>query len=645
VVHFLWQGTLIAAGAALALGLLRDRSAGARYAVACVGLALMLVTPVCTLAVLLSAGGAPRALAVSVAFTEAAALAGWQRLIPLLPWITLVWLVGFSLLQCRTLLHWARAQHMKRHGTRSLSPTWQRHVSDLCDRIGVRRAVRVVESTLADVPMLIGWLSPVILVPTGALCGLTQEQLRAVLAHELAHVRRHDAVVNLFQAAAESLLFFHPAVWWISDRMRVEREYCCDDVAVQTCGDTLCYARALSTLENLRGVPCPALGANGGSLMNRIFRLVGIRRSGRGQGLTPVLSATSLAVLFAAAGLVLASSPDEGTRSEPGPEPRAEASEPAAREPDPQAEDEARIRREIVKRQHELQRLLELEQQRKFDRAAAAEAERSVAGELEQRKLAIEQQRAELSQHLAQMEFERARRLESSSSATEEREAFLQLERAQREEYLAQVYEQRELKHRQQRAEDAQRAARVEFEHGLQAERSSAAAEEREALSLLERSLKRAQAESGADAEALREEIDLLRALEEAEVREREGGATHELERAREYLAEAESGPATEEYLEQVVADREAVIRELKRELDRERLRLEATLRELERLQAAEGKRGTSKKSDKRDLKRDAADEKRELKDLKELQKLKELQEAKEAKEKDKQNKKREPSL
>jgi hypothetical protein len=115
------------------------------------------------------------------------------------------------------------------------------------------------------------------LLPASALAGLAPEQLEAIFAHELAHVRRHDYLVNLLQTAVETLLFYHPAVWWLSNRIRVERENCCDDLAVALCGDPIAYARALADLEELRGGQGRlAMAANGGSLVGRIRRLVGV---------------------------------------------------------------------------------------------------------------------------------------------------------------------------------------------------------------------------------------------------------------------------------------------------------------------------------------------------------------------------------
>ena len=132
------------------------------------------------------------------------------------------------------------------------------------------------ESLLVEVPTVIGWLRPMILLPASALVGLSPQQLESLLVHELAHIRRHNYLVNLVQTTVETLLFYHPAVWWVSQQVREEREDCCDDLAVAVCGDVLVYARALAELEQLRAVgPHLAVAANGGHLLRRIQRLIG----------------------------------------------------------------------------------------------------------------------------------------------------------------------------------------------------------------------------------------------------------------------------------------------------------------------------------------------------------------------------------
>jgi hypothetical protein len=145
----------------------------------------------------------------------------------------------------------------------------------LRERLGIGRAVSVLCTAAAEVPATIGWLRPVVLLPVSAFTALTAEQIELLIAHELAHVRRHDYLVNLVQTAVETVLFYHPAVWWVSARIRVEREHCCDDLAVAACGNVALYVRALATLEGLRTRP-PAfvVAATGGSLLFRIQRLL-----------------------------------------------------------------------------------------------------------------------------------------------------------------------------------------------------------------------------------------------------------------------------------------------------------------------------------------------------------------------------------
>jgi hypothetical protein len=155
-------------------------------------------------------------------------------------------------------------------------------VENIAEGLSVRRRVRLLLSSRLDTPVVAGWLRPAILLPAAALTGLTPEQLRAVLAHELAHIRRHDFLVNLLQGAVESLLFYHPAVWWLSARIRAEREHCCDDLAIEVCGDRLLYARALVELEQSRhSAPAVAVAATGGELARRIRRVLGGEQSRR----------------------------------------------------------------------------------------------------------------------------------------------------------------------------------------------------------------------------------------------------------------------------------------------------------------------------------------------------------------------------
>ncbi len=194
-----------------------------------------------------------------------------------LPWIVGLWTCGVGLLALRLAVGWGMIRRLKRQGKAPKDPAWSARLERLRVRLGVSTSVRLLCSASATVPMVIGWLRPVVLVPASLLAGLTPHQLEAVLAHELAHIRRHDYLVNLLQNIVETCFFYHPAVWWVSRHIRTEREHCCDDLAAAVCGSALDYARALSALAELRHTSGVfGLAATGGSLVNRIARLAGV---------------------------------------------------------------------------------------------------------------------------------------------------------------------------------------------------------------------------------------------------------------------------------------------------------------------------------------------------------------------------------
>jgi GWxTD domain-containing protein len=170
----------------------------------------------------------------------------------------------------------------------------------LSESLRISRPVALLESSLADGPIVLGHFRPLILMPVGLLAGLPPSQVEAILTHELAHVRRHDYLVNLLQRFVEGVLFYHPASWWISRVIRAERENCCDDIAVALSGSAHEYAAALAAAEQSRWSGRePALAATGGSLVKRIRRLLQPKRPNRAW--TPLLGSLILMVITAAA--------------------------------------------------------------------------------------------------------------------------------------------------------------------------------------------------------------------------------------------------------------------------------------------------------------------------------------------------------
>lgn len=325
LLDFVWQGLLAAFLLWAALLLLRNRSARARYLAGCVALAVMAALPVITACVVYRAPSAQPALVPSGSLAPAAiraavhAAAGssvdWAAALE--RWALLAWSAGVLL--CSLRLVWAarRISLLRRRATLPAAAV-RAAIAALQERLRLARPVRVLVSTMADCPSVVGWLRPVVLLPAATLAGLTPQQLEAVLAHEFAHILRYDHLVNMLQTVVETLLFYHPAIWWASARIRHERELCCDDLAVDACGDALCYARALTRLERLRMPPARlALGSTGGSLMFRIRRLVGDAAAQSGPSKLPGILALSLGLVCLALNMQWA----RGQQSQPAPEP------------------------------------------------------------------------------------------------------------------------------------------------------------------------------------------------------------------------------------------------------------------------------------------------------------------------------------
>ncbi|MCB9915027.1 MAG: M56 family metallopeptidase [Planctomycetes bacterium] len=319
LIHFLWQGALVALVLWLGLAALGGATARVRYLVRCAALIAMAVAPVVTFAWLW--GDAPAlpelpvvTTAAGLALPESAEDAVQSLWSQPLAWVVLVWCVGAALCVLRFgggLLQVVRLRR-KNVGI-DLAPRWQRRFDALAREFGVRATARVVESAAVCVPAVIGCLKPVVLLPARLFSGLSDEQIEALIAHELAHVVRHDYLVNIAQSIVEALLFYHPAVWWVSRGIRVEREYCCDDLAVAATRNGLSYAHALATLEAWRGAQ-PQLGVStlGGSLLSRIQRLVGLEPERPRRALRPAHAVAGLFVAgtLGASAFAFATQPD-----------------------------------------------------------------------------------------------------------------------------------------------------------------------------------------------------------------------------------------------------------------------------------------------------------------------------------------------
>lgn len=315
LLHFLWQGTLAALLFAACNIALRQSTARVRYAVGCLFPMVFLALPVLTFAALLFRAPAlspvparlpalmPAAAPLALLAPAIARASLQDSLTPYLPWIVALWIAGVLLLSMRWIGAGIYLHRLRCAASLPVPPAWEHALHDLIRRAAVTVPVRLSIHRLTPVPCTIGWLRPIILMPAASLASLDWRALEALLAHELAHIRRHDYLVNLLQTTVDTLLFYHPAVWWVSRQIRMERENCCDDFAAQLCRDRAAYARALIDLEQIRSAePAFAMCARGGSLTYRIQRLLcPTLPQRRGPAWFPLLAGVAIIACMAAA--------------------------------------------------------------------------------------------------------------------------------------------------------------------------------------------------------------------------------------------------------------------------------------------------------------------------------------------------------
>lgn len=277
LLHFIWQGTLIGVFTYTILRFMGRAAPASRYAVACTALLACLAWPAAGLWLRLaetgSGMGAGASLQAAVALVPVAAAAPLAWLQTHLDLLVLGWLACSCALALRLLLGllWIR----RAAASPRRDSAWQARVNLLAAGCSIKRPVRLcIVDGLAS-PLTAGWWRPVLLMPAALLAGMPPDLLEALIAHELGHIRRCDYLVNLVQNVIETLLFYHPAVWWISARIRAERELIADDLAARQLGDPRCLALALSELEKRQfSQDHLALAANQGELMSRITRLL-----------------------------------------------------------------------------------------------------------------------------------------------------------------------------------------------------------------------------------------------------------------------------------------------------------------------------------------------------------------------------------
>jgi beta-lactamase regulating signal transducer with metallopeptidase domain len=290
MIHSLWQGFAVAILMGIVMIGLQKKSSKVRHEFAFFSLFLIFILSLSTFIYLYdsAAEGATLGTMITVITEGGFVLENativqsfFQKSIEYfnehLPLIVTLWLVGMVFFLLRLLGGLAFIQKLKTQQQQPLPSKWQTVFDEITSKFPMKKTVRIVESALAKTPMVVGYLKPVILFPLGAVNQLTQQEVEAVLAHELAHIYRNDYLLNIIQSFIEIIFYYHPAVWWISANIRTERENCCDDIAVKICGSSITYAKALVTLEEIQPAPNLAMSFSSGSknqLLNRVKRIL-----------------------------------------------------------------------------------------------------------------------------------------------------------------------------------------------------------------------------------------------------------------------------------------------------------------------------------------------------------------------------------
>jgi len=314
LLQFLWQGLAIGLMAALLLQVLRQARPQLRYAIGCLALLACVLLPLTSVVLGLGATWADSSVvpAAHALGTFDAAVTNyttddpaWHRIDAAMPLVVVLWAAGASIFCMRMGLGALWLRRLRASAHHADQAHWQERLDALATRFGLRNVSLRLVSAL-DSPVAAGWLRPVVLLPTAVATRMPVELIEALLAHELAHIRRHDYLVNLLQNLVEALLFYHPVVWWLSHRMRVEREHIADAMAAEAIGDPRRLAFALSALSELAPAPRAlsqlAPAARGGSLMSRIQKLIGPDqpRLHAGRIALPVLGIAAACVAFIA---------------------------------------------------------------------------------------------------------------------------------------------------------------------------------------------------------------------------------------------------------------------------------------------------------------------------------------------------------
>ena len=288
LIHFMWQGVFVALALKLALTFTSYKKPQWRYAFSSLAMVANLFIPLFTFFIIYKPDfqqfipliNNNVSLGNSIGNDIQSTAVWYSNTVEFLPYLSLTWITISFVLAVKLFIELYNVNQLPKTGTSPAESALEARFHQLAEQVKLKCTPQILISLKNDVPMVIGWIKPVVLIPVTMLSGLTPAQLDMLILHELAHIRRHDYLVNFIQTLVEIFLFFHPGVRWVSKQMRNEREYCSDDIAVQHCGNPVAYAHTLADTASIcnshrnHSIPAMAMAASGGDLKQRVIRLI-----------------------------------------------------------------------------------------------------------------------------------------------------------------------------------------------------------------------------------------------------------------------------------------------------------------------------------------------------------------------------------
>lgn len=294
LLHSLWQVLAVYIILRIVLSLLKSTDSSSKYNISAISMLVILGFAIITFSIYermdnqdeslvfyhltkFNETGSKEVMSYPIPLAHELGITPQKTILDYLPWFVLVYALGIIFLSFRLAFGLIYLKKYRYAGIVQISDDLEKLFLKLHKQLKIKRQVSIVESVLIQVPFVLGYLKPVVIVPAGILLNIPFNQVEVILAHELAHIKRNDFLINIIQSVVELLFFYHPFIYLISKHIRDERENCCDDIALNYCNDSTQYVNALANMESVRMNLSPSAIAfvkKKNSLLKRVSRIL-----------------------------------------------------------------------------------------------------------------------------------------------------------------------------------------------------------------------------------------------------------------------------------------------------------------------------------------------------------------------------------